>query len=586
MKKFLTGLLLAVAAFVAPSASAYTVKQILDDCEYMVANFNCMANIAEVYGGELVQSQGIHLSQAGKNQIKFSGFMGKLDFVFTLVDENGNPTEDGNELKILSSTVACGGELFGSSKWYIYPCQITRQYDWYMGYILKQVSDPSYNFYIEILKDDNGKLYMKGEQPIRLYTADSATNFLSGMTSTSQLHTGLYFWDTYFYPMECNGVATDRFVDYDYTPHKATPSGNIDIFEVSSVNRQYGVNVTFDKAKGTFSIMNFGNNGYGINPQQTTFVVGGTIDEDNKMLIFNKNQFAKWAYCLAGTNYIGDYGEYNEYQIERFSLDKDYEVRDELFGYYTEEHGLHHNDATHSWVTNKGKRKTYEDELRITVEPYTYYRNAFNYYVLNFLGGYHDTEIDASIDVTLDVDLTLTKSEYHPELGIWLEGSVKTNKNSMYVDHYELMVVEGRWDHIEQEGFLPCAENGHEQAKVFHVNLPVQTRAIDTDDKSHLNFGFSKVVKPQDFGFTPSDKGCTAFIRAHYKEETGLTPTFHSMQYLEVGKPTSIEGVDDDIITSDAPAEYYTLQGVRVDAPEKGQVYIVRRGTAVSKVRY
>jgi len=44
---------------------------------------------------------------------------------------------------------------------------------------------------------------------------------------------------------------------------------------------------------------------------------------------------------------------------------------------------------------------------------------------------------------------------------------------------------------------------------------------------------------------------------------------------------TGIEDVEGAV--SDAPAEYYNLQGVRVAQPEAGRVYIVRRGAAVTK---
>lgn len=45
---------------------------------------------------------------------------------------------------------------------------------------------------------------------------------------------------------------------------------------------------------------------------------------------------------------------------------------------------------------------------------------------------------------------------------------------------------------------------------------------------------------------------------------------------------TGIESVEAD--ASDAPAEYYTLTGIRISAPAAGQVCIVKRGTKVSKV--
>lgn len=579
MKKLFTRILLGALAVGAPSASAYTVDEIIASSEYMIANFNCMANLTDIYGGELVQSYGIHLSKVSDTQIKFSGFMGKLDFVFTLVDANGNPTADGDELRITSDTKACGGQLYNSTEWYIYPCQITRSY---YGY--SQKSDPSYSYWIQINKDNStGKLYFEGEHPIRIYTADAKTNVVSGMLDVRDTNCGLYFWNNYYYPMECNGIATDCFKDYNFTSYGST----MDIFEVASMDRSYGVYVDFDKSNGKFSILNFGNNGYGISPQQTSFVVGGTIDTENKKLIFNTNQFAKWAYCQASPYQ----GYYYEYQIERFSLDKDYETVDELFGYYTDDEAPHHNTALHSWVTNDGTRKTFEG-LQITVEPYTYYRNAFNYGVLNFLGGYHDTNIEAGVDVTADVDLVLEDVGCDAE-AVRVVGHIVTNKNDMYVDHYELCVVPGRYTSInDHAGFTaPEAEHGHTNATNIHhssydyngVGAGTVARIDAAADGSH-DYSFDKIMPKSEIGYNNSNE-YTFYIKAVYDTDTHpqLTPTFHSMQTTE--PQTNGLGIV-NVSDMDAAPEYYNMQGVRVTNPEKGRIYIMRRGASASKVRF
>lgn len=49
---------------------------------------------------------------------------------------------------------------------------------------------------------------------------------------------------------------------------------------------------------------------------------------------------------------------------------------------------------------------------------------------------------------------------------------------------------------------------------------------------------------------------------------------------------TEMTGVEAVIADSDAPAEYFTLQGQRVAEPLAGQIYIVRRGAKASKVRF
>lgn len=53
--------------------------------------------------------------------------------------------------------------------------------------------------------------------------------------------------------------------------------------------------------------------------------------------------------------------------------------------------------------------------------------------------------------------------------------------------------------------------------------------------------------------------------------------------YAEFNDNTQTGIEDVEAAGSDAPAEYYNLQGVRVAQPEAGQVYIVRRGAVVTK---
>lgn len=44
--------------------------------------------------------------------------------------------------------------------------------------------------------------------------------------------------------------------------------------------------------------------------------------------------------------------------------------------------------------------------------------------------------------------------------------------------------------------------------------------------------------------------------------------------------------IEDINVEAEAAAEYFNLQGIRVNAPAAGQIYIVRRGNTVSKVRF
>ena len=64
------------------------------------------------------------------------------------------------------------------------------------------------------------------------------------------------------------------------------------------------------------------------------------------------------------------------------------------------------------------------------------------------------------------------------------------------------------------------------------------------------------------------------------KERLQQTENWLVKQWGE-GKATSVENVETGLSTD---AVYYNLQGMRVENPVKGQVYIVRQGTESKKV--
>ncbi len=53
---------------------------------------------------------------------------------------------------------------------------------------------------------------------------------------------------------------------------------------------------------------------------------------------------------------------------------------------------------------------------------------------------------------------------------------------------------------------------------------------------------------------------------------------------VEIEVMTSISGVEAD--TDLSGAEFFNLQGIRVAQPQPGQVYLVRRGTEVTKMLF
>jgi hypothetical protein len=73
----------------------------------------------------------------------------------------------------------------------------------------------------------------------------------------------------------------------------------------------------------------------------------------------------------------------------------------------------------------------------------------------------------------------------------------------------------------------------------------------------------------------------------NYKDKTALTilssTTSVTIPLDKVSMATGIEEVEGDLTAGDGEAVYYNLQGIRVTNPERGQIYIVRRGNTTTK---
>lgn len=66
-----------------------------------------------------------------------------------------------------------------------------------------------------------------------------------------------------------------------------------------------------------------------------------------------------------------------------------------------------------------------------------------------------------------------------------------------------------------------------------------------------------------------------------------LTATAGEKQLFDITKaPDTTTGIEDVTVDSEAPVEYFNLQGLRVAQPEAGQLYIKRQGDKAVKVRF
>lgn len=358
--------------------------------------------------------------------------------------------------------------------------------------------------------------------------------------------------------------------------------------------RTYPVYVNLDFDNNTFSIRNFSkrgqardnttNNrgdldrGYLGNP----FDIKGVILPDENKLRFDANQYACWA-LLNTDAYMDDFNWFPYYL--RYVNEKDIqETHDYLYATYSVEnegkpvHNTKHIE--HGWVTNHGKRVTYEGAM-IEIEPYVYSNLEIIPQIWKEMpwgDSYTNTKIYER-DCTLDVDLNLDRVEWDSQNQVaHVEASIVTKKNDKHVDHYDIMVVGGHYDYIDDKGFHIDHEAGFERAKMIPESAKVAgtettlSRASEVGTHDYkIDHWFGKDFM-QDHHNT--DGKFTFFIRANYKPETLLTPTFHSLQYIDRPIPTGIETLGTDI---EKPVDntIYDLFGRRVVNPQHGTLYII-----------
>lgn len=573
--------------------NAYTVDQIMENGEYLVGTY------VNALTGKNWQSDGIRLEKISNTQIRFHGINGIFDFTFDLAYETPSSyvtATEGDLLKIYGDKCADAGnfECYPNTQWFFAPGQ-SQRLNTYGSMIL------------EIKEDADGKLYFKNRD-------------LCGFVCTAQDY--LYspynrYWyvanpDRFFKTVEYHTVEWNSDVEDVYNDLKSVVingGANIDILINTSQPRNYKANVTFDLENKRFSILNMGNNGYcvGGDANRTLGERTGTIDTENKKLIFDTNQYTGWFY---GTNaYGGDI--YEPTLMQRMVLDSSVESEDVLEGSYEEE-GVYHNSAEHGWVSNEGERRTYEG-LTLSVEDYTYYADVLFYNKVNFEGLYSDTKIFVGNDVTHQVDMEITDFGYNSEDGILVEGYYVVTENPQHVDHHELYFtpnsiesVKNRSDLCTTHGFthgININDDSFTYNPKYGENVPA-SRAATAGKKVY----FSKLI-PADL--VTNGNNYSLYVKAVYDENVNadhpsrepLTETFHALttkkdattsidfNFEENGFNVAVDGLNLYVAGAEGDVEVYATSGMRIYCgaddcialPASG-VYIVRNAGKTAKV--
>ena len=69
-----------------------------------------------------------------------------------------------------------------------------------------------------------------------------------------------------------------------------------------------------------------------------------------------------------------------------------------------------------------------------------------------------------------------------------------------------------------------------------------------------------------------------------YEYDYELMEDYPALRYTSEGYFDASAGIDDVTVDTDAPVEYFNLQGIRVANPSAGNIYIRRQGAKTDKV--
>lgn len=592
MRKILLLLTACISLLNAADTQAYTIDDIVNQCPYMISELkhqrasyrtgyyqNHYVNI----NVNVMRGYGVRLEKVDDTHLKFCGFEGKYDFVFTLTTTSGKEDANGTQLRINGMTANTNTDQTDNVEHFIYPI------------ISTQISGGYYNWdrtaqLILTITKDNADNYVFGQYPS--HTQSGRGYFVYKWQERTPADCASLIVDCTFAPPAhyaaiyteyVNGYASDRFDDYKYdSSAAASESAPRGARRIRTEERNYPVLVNWNESANTFSIINFAAQGFGYTPTAKDFMEG-TFNADGTCELCD-------AYLYYRCNYGTTYGEtgFDGYYATRFVPKSNTIGTTKVQGTW-EAVDVKHNAAKHHWVTNGGERRTIEG-IEMSFDPFTLLNSANitnKYTKLKFDGGYFDTKILFGNDATADVELVLDDFGCSTSQ-VRVMGHIVTNKNDKYVDHYEVCVVPGKYSSIHHhDGFKDAdAEHGHTSALNIHhpsydyvKETATKVARVEAGAGSH-DYSFDKIFDKSETGEN-ANNDYTFYIKTVYRDEyPHLAPTFHSMKSIDA-KPTGIEEIGSE--STDAPAEYFNMQGMRVDTPTHG-VYIRRRGNTSEKV--
>lgn len=462
--------------------------------------------------------------------------------------------------------------------------------------------NPSYPWYMNM---DNGEVF-------------SGTITKRGDNAYSILFNNLYVYDDTVFANNYQGNLFQmiQVVTFDTNGHitdKVTEMG-------TTTERNYDIIFNF-KEDGKIEIVNFANNGnmlrldQNASPIQPYFTIAqGTLlsGGSNGVRKFTMDAapiaISLASKCITAKNYNYEWLEYvpvapDIYPISVGKYVSASNYKGNLTGTLTFKVPAHNEDETAIAWTGKdgGARKTLcviEGEM----DPYALWCNTSNSELHIVNGIYQKVDqtkivFDKTYEITHEADIELTKSEYVQGEGLNLAGRAYSVKNSDFVNNFDLYLVKGNHTSVAGNEAFSNTEKGHNDA-IALGEYAVTTQAGDADVNFNVTLPLSKIAE-----IDPEGEGkYTVYVKANYKPETGLAPTFHALTPVTadvmtgVGETFATEAAITaakgmiNVANYNGIVEVYNAQGALIysgnanEIPVAAGIYMVKAGSINAKV--
>ena len=142
------------------------------------------------------------------------------------------------------------------------------------------------------------------------------------------------------------------------------------------------------------------------------------------------------------------------------------------------------------------------------------------------------------------------------------------NEYHAYFDNSKL-----NWSNV----YAYCWDDNNQESKAFSGGWPGKklTETVQQDGKTYYHFTFT---------YEGELSNPMIIFNNGSGDQSGDKEFVNNGIYTKDGQTGEFSGIGDIVIDeTDATAEYYNLQGVRIDRPTEAGVYIIRRGNKVTK---